>query len=393
MKYNFDQHYNRRNTNSLKYDFFSERGHTADELPLWVADMDFRTPDKVVEALHMRAEHGIFGYSEPMRDYFQTLEVWFYTRHNWRVNPEYFTLTCGVVFSLCALIRALTSEGDGVIICQPVYYPFEESIVENKRTLVVSELKYENGNYTVDFADFEEKIVNGNVKLFILCNPHNPVGRVWTKGELERMGDICLKHGVFVVSDEIHEDFVYAGNTHTVFANVKAEFEENCAVCTAPTKTFNLAGLHIANTYIKNQTVRNKFLAELNRMGYSQPNVMGMAACEAAYRCGADWLDSLKEYLAGNLGYVRERLEAIPQIKLVEPQGTYLVWLDCKGLGMTDEALSAFMRERAKLWLDDGTVFGKGGSGFERVNIACPRATLKEAMDRLERAVVEYENR
>lgn len=388
MRYDFDKIHNRKNTNSLKYDFAKERGKPQDLIPLWVADMDFRTPDEVVNALKEKAEHGIFGYSEPKEDYFETLESWFYTRHGWKVEGKRFVQTCGVVFAISALIRCMTNVGDGVLICQPVYYPFSGAVTGNHRKLVVSELKNENGFYTVDFEDFEKKIKDNQVKLFILCNPHNPVGRVWTREELARMGEICLKYGVFVVSDEIHEDFVYAGNRHTVYATIDKKFEKSCAVCTAPTKTFNLAGLHISNTYIYDDGVRQKFLAELDAQGYSQSNIMGLVACQAAYAYGAEWLETLKLYLTNNLAFVREYLKKnIPQIKLIEPQGTYLIWLDCRGLGLTDRQLKLFIQDQAKLWTDDGYIFGAGGSGFERINIACPCSILKTALENLKTAV------
>lgn len=387
MKYDFDKIYDRRNTNSLKYDFAAERGKPCDVLPLWVADMDFRAPDEVITALKDKAEHGIFGYSEPKGDYFEILHNWFLSRHGWETKSGKFVVTCGVVFSVCALIRSLTREGDGVIICQPVYYPFAESVQDNGRNLVVSELKFEDGRYTVDYDDFEKKIIENSVKLFILCNPHNPVGRVWTREELERIGDICLKHGVFVISDEIHSDFVYGGNKHVVFPTVKKEFEDICAVCTAPTKTFNLAGLHIANTYVKSDIVRGQFKKELEKQGYSQPNIMGLVACRAAYEYGAEWLEQLKAYLEQNLRLVREYVADIKGVGLVEPQGTYLVWLDCRALKLSDEELSALFLKKAKLWTDDGVMFGKGGSGFIRINIACPSSVLKLALERIKGAV------
>lgn len=388
MSYNFDIVHNRKNTNSLKYDFAAQRGKSEDLLPLWVADMDFRVPDEVVRALNAKAEHGIFGYSEPDGSYFDALYGWFNARHGWETDRNKFVLTCGVVFSICTLIRALTDAGDAVLICQPVYYPFASAVRDNGRKLVVSELVNENGVYRVDYEDFERKICDNGVKMFILCNPHNPVGRVWSREELERMGDICLKHGVFVVSDEIHSDFVYANNRHTVFSTVKKQFADRCAVCTAPTKTFNLAGLHIANTYIHNDAVRRKFIKELDRQGYSQPNVMGLVACQAAYVHGAAWLDELKAYLEENLRLVREYVAVnLKNISLVEPQGTYLLWLDCRALGLSDRELSRLFEDKAKLWVDDGTVFGKGGSGFERINIACPRQVLLCALQRLQRAL------
>ena len=388
MRYNFDTIHDRRNTNSLKYDFAVERGKPDGLIPLWVADMDFRAPDEVITALKEKAEHGIFGYSEPKEDYFEALENWFFSRHGWKVDGRRFVQTCGVVFAISTLIKTTTHVGDAVLICQPVYYPFAQTVINNGRKLVVSELKNENGYYTVDYEDFERKIKDNGVKLFILCNPHNPVGRVWTKEELTKLGRICLENGVFVISDEIHCDFAYEGNTHTVFATLGREFEENCAVCTAPTKTFNLAGLHISNTYIYDDQLRSRFVKELDKQGYSQSNVMGLVACQAAYTYGSEWLDELKVYLTDNLSFVRDYLrDNIPEIKLVEPQGTYLVWLDCRCLRLTNRELSGFVQDEAKLWTDDGYVFGAGGSGFERINIACPRSLLKSALDRLKHAV------
>ena len=388
MKYNFDKIYDRRNTESLKYDFAVERGRPADILPLWVADMDFRAPDEVITALKERVEHGIFGYSEPKPDYYETLCKWFYRRHSWNPDPKKFVLTCGVVFAINTLIRALTNEGDAVIICQPVYYPFSESVETNGRKLVVSELINDGGYYTFNYDDFEKKIVENGVKLFILCNPHNPVGRVWTRQELEKIGGICLKHGVFVISDEIHSDFVYGEHKHTVFSDVNPSFENNCAICTAPTKTFNLAGLHIANTYICCDEVRKKFIAELDKQGYSQPNIMGFVACKAAYEHGESWLEQLKVYLAENIEFVREYIAVnLPRVGFTEPEGTYLVWLDFSALGLDDKQLERLIVDKAGLWLDDGYIFGAGGSGFERINIACPRSILKTALERIKTAV------
>lgn len=387
-RYDFDKIIDRKNTNSLKYDFAKERGRAEDILPLWVADMDFQVADEIKEALISKAEHGIFGYSEPKEQYFAAIKGWFEKRHGWAMDTGKIVLSCSVVHALCALINVLTKEGDGVIINQPVYYPFEESIVKNGRKPVVNELVYKDGGYSVDFEDFEEKIVRENVKLYILCSPHNPVGRVWTAKELERLGDICLKHNVFVIADEIHADFTYEGYKHIVFPTVKKEFESICAVCTAPTKTFNLAGLHNANIYIHDDAVRAAYKRELTRQGYSQSNIMGIVAAQAAYQKGGEWLDQLKAYLQSNLDFLREFLKVrLPKVKLVEPQGTYLVWLDFSALGLDDKGLNELVEKKAGLWLDAGYIFGKGGSGFERINVACPRAVLKEALGRLERAV------
>ena len=384
MKYNFDEVINRYNTNSLKYDFALQRKRPQDAIPLWVADMDFKTLDEVQNALVDKSKHGIFGYSEPTKEYFDALNAWFKKHHNWDIDTSKVVLACGVVFAIAATIRALTKENDAVLICQPVYYPFEETIKVNNRKLIVSELVNNNGRYEVDYEDFESKIVDNDVKLFVLCNPHNPVGRVWTKEELEKIGDICLKHNVFVISDEIHSDFTYEGNNHTVFCTIKKEFEDNCIVCTAPTKTFNLAGLHISNIYIPNDSVRRKYKLEMDRIGYSQSNIMGIVACQAAYENGDIWLSELKQYLKGNLEFVRNYINTnLPKLKLIEPEGTYLLWIDCKGLELCDYELKELINYKAKVWVDDGYVFGKGGSGYIRINIACPRSILKQALDRI----------
>ena len=384
MKYNFDAVINRKNTNSLKYDFALQRKRPEDAIPLWVADMDFETLDEVKTALVQKANHGIFGYSEPLDRYFNALHSWFKKYHDWDIDTSKVVLACGVVFAIAATIRALTKENDAVLICQPVYYPFEETIKVNNRKLVVSELKNVNGHYEVDFNDFEQKIIDNDVKLFVLCNPHNPVGRVWTKEELERIGDICLKHNVFVISDEIHADFTYEGHKHIVFSTVKKEFEDNCIVCSAPTKTFNLAGLHISNIYIPNDSVRRKYKLEMDRIGYSQSNIMGIIACQAAYENGDEWLTQLKQYLKTNLDFVRDYINiSLKDLTLVEPEGTYLIWIDCRKLGLSNKELKELINIKAKVWVDDGYVFGQGGDGFIRINIACPQSTLKRALDNI----------
>ncbi len=383
----FDRIYERKNTDSVKYNFACGNGVPQDALPMWVADMDFKSPDCVAQAIKARAEHGIFGYSAPSKDYFVCVADWFAKRHSWAANPDKFLITAGVVSAISAIVCAMTKEGDTVIICQPVYYPFAETVRSNSRILVVSELINDGGYYTIDFEDFERKIIQHGVKLFILCNPHNPVGRVWTKEELDRLGSICLRHGVFVISDEIHLDFTF-GCRHTAFAAVRKEFEDICAVCTAPTKTFNLAGLHISNIYIADDSVRGLVSAELAKRGCGNPNIMGIVACRAAYERGGEWLDELLAYLKGNIEFAKRYVdENLPEISLLEPQGTYLLWLDMRKLGFDDASLSSFMLNEAKLWLDDGYIFGDGGSGFERMNIACPRTTLKSALERLKSAV------
>lgn len=388
MNYNFNIILDRSNTNSLKYDFAVERGKPADILPLWVADMDFQAPDAVLDAIHQAVSHGIFGYSEVKRDYFDVIHDWFYGHFNWDTKESWLIKTPGVVFAIAQAIRAFTKAGEGVLIQQPVYYPFQESILLNDRKLVINSLVYQNGEYSIDFEDFEQKISTGNVRLFILCNPHNPVGRVWTREELIRLGDICLKHQVIVISDEIHCDFTYPGFQHTVFAGISEEFAQNTITCTAPSKTFNLAGLQISNIFVKNDLIRQKLKTEMERSGYSQLNTLGLVACKAAYQYGEPWLIELKEYLYENLCFVREFLkEKLPMIKLVEPQGTYLIWLDFKAMNLTKKEMENLIVHRAKLWLDAGHIFGKDGEGFERINIACPRETLQRALEQLHTAV------
>lgn len=388
MPVDFDTVPNRRGTNCFKYDFAREMGMPEDVLPLWVADMDFPTAPAVLERLHALAEHGIFGYTGVKDAYFSAVHNWYAQRFGWETQRSWLVTTPGVVFAIAIAIRAFTQKGDAILIQQPVYYPFANKVTENDRQLVVNPLILKNGRYEMDFADMERKIADNHVKMLLLCSPHNPVGRVWTKEELLRVGEICQKHGVLVVSDEIHADFTYAGHTHRVFASVKSEFADFTITCTAPSKTFNLAGLQNSNIFIPNRQLRHAYKKELSACGCGGTNCMGMAACQAAYEAGADWLEQLKQYLAGSLAYVRQFLrEKLPEIALIEPEGTYLVWLDLRKLGLTEQQQRQLIVQDAKLWLDTGTLFGQGGEGFERINIACPRATIEQAMQRLERAV------
>lgn len=385
---NFDEIIDRKNTNSLKYDFFFERKRRNDLLPLWIADMDFRLPEEIISDIQKAVAHGIFGYSDVKGDYFTPLQNWFQKHFNWNIKEEWLVKTPGVVFAIALAIKAFTNEGDSVLIQQPVYYPFSECILSNKRRLINSQLVYKDGKYTIDYEDFESKIVNENVKLFLLCSPQNPTGRVWTKEELTRIGNICLKHNVLVLSDEIHCDFVYPGNTHTVFASINEEFAMNSIICTAPSKTFNMAGLQISNIFIPNKTLRIAFRQEYDASGYSQLNALGLVACQSAYSKGEAWLNELKVYLKENLDYVRNFInEKLPEIKLVEPEGTYLIWLDCSGLGLSYKELESLIIDKAKLWLDGGIIFGKETALFERINIACPRSLLKQALYNLEQAI------
>lgn len=384
----FDRFIERRDTNSLKYDFMAERGRPENLLPLWVADMDFQTAPAILESLEKTVKHGIFGYSETKEPYYNAVSGWYERHFDWHIEKDWLIKTPGVVFALAAAVRAFTREWEGVLLQQPVYYPFSEVILDNDRVLVNNSLKLVDGHYEMDFEDFEKKIVEYRVKLFLLCSPHNPVGRVWQEWELKKVGDICLKHGVIVVSDEIHSDFVYPGHRHRVFANLGPEYADITVTCTAPSKTFNLAGLQISNIIISNPELRRRFLKAVAAAGYSQANLMGIVACQAAYESGEEWLSGLKAYLHENLNFLRDYLrEKLPEIKLIEPEGTYLLWLDFRDLNLTETEREALIVEKAGLWLDSGAMFGPDGDGFERINIACPRETLEKALNQLEKAV------
>jgi cystathionine beta-lyase len=382
----FDSVIDRKGTKSLKYDFAVKRGKPADVLPLWVADMDFKTSSYVTDALHSMADHGIFGYSESEDNYFDALKGWMKRRHNWDVEEKWITKTPGIVYALAMAVQAYTEKGDGILIQQPVYYPFSEVINDNERKLVNSPLvRDENGRYHIDYNDFENKITSENVKLFILCNPHNPVGRVWTADELNKVGEICLKHGVIVVSDEIHFDFVFEG-THHVFSTVNDSFRDISVICTSPSKTFNVAGLQVSNIIIENTELRRRFRKQLNKSGYSQVGLAGLVACEAAYKNGDEWLDAVLAYIKANAVYTRKFVEErLPKVKMSWLEGTYLVWLDFNAYGLADSELNRRMLYDAGLWLDGGSIFGKDGEGFQRINIACPRETLKTALERIEK--------
>ncbi|MBQ9989655.1 MAG: pyridoxal phosphate-dependent aminotransferase [Lachnospiraceae bacterium] len=381
----FDQVIDRRNTRSLKYDFARERGIPEENLSLWVADMDFPVSSSIQEALGEMVAHGIFGYSDVKDHYVEPLLSWMKKRHSWQPEKEWLVKTPGVVFALATAIRAFTKEGDGVIIQQPVYYPFANVVKNNHRKLVISNLILGENGYEMDYEDFERKLAEEKVKLFILCSPHNPVGRVWKKQELEKIGDICLKHGVFVVSDEIHADFAFA-HPHTIFSSIKKEYEANSMVCTSPSKSFNLAGLQISNIFIPDEKRRRAFQKEIFAAGYDELGLPGLVACEAAYRYGEEWLNRVCAYIQSNEAYVRAFLQdRLPKVKPGDWEGTYLIWLDFRAYGLTDEELNRKIVHEAGLWLDGGSMFGKAGEGFQRINIACPRKTLTEAMERLEK--------
>ncbi|MDR2650578.1 MAG: pyridoxal phosphate-dependent aminotransferase [Clostridiales bacterium] len=382
MTYDFDRVIERRGTNSLKYDFAAERKMPEGLLPLWVADMDFPAPPEVLKDLRCVMDHGVFGYTEPKDDYYNAVTSWFGKRFGLDASPRDIIKSPGVVFALAQAVRAFTRPGETVMIQTPVYYPFFKIVGDNGRELAANPLVYKDGRYTIDFDDFESKIAGRSVKAFLLCNPHNPVGRVWTRAELERMNEICGRYNVIIISDEIHCDFVWRGHTHTNFGLIN----ENAVIATAPSKTFNLAGLQASNIFVKDPAARSKLKEEINRSGYSQLSAPGIVACQSAYSKGGEWLEALKVYLTENIRFVREFLNArLPKIHLAEPEGTYLLWLDFKNYGLSQDELDKRVIYEARLWLDSGTMFGREGEGFQRINAACPRATLEKALNRLER--------
>ena len=400
MKHNFDSEVSRRGTNSVKWEF-TQSGEDLLKwqqtdccfgedrvLPMWVADMDFRSPNPVVDALVVRAQHGIFGYSAPTQAFYQSVLRWMQRRHGWKIEPEWICITPGVVPALNMLVRAFVSPGDRVLIQPPVYYPFYEAVENNGAKLVFNPLVYEGGRYRMDFADLRKKCEDPKLKLAIVCNPHNPVGRVWTREELVRFGEICLESGVLVVSDEIHADLVYKGHVFTPFAKVSEAFARSSITCTSPSKTFNLAGLQTSCIVIPDRDLRTKFEKTLQSNGLFGIGTFGVVALQAAYDQGEEWLEQLLEYLEGNLAYLEAYVtEHIPQMSVVRPEGTYLVWLDCRALCLDKWELKRLMLEEARVYLDEGFIFGSEGEGFERINIACPRAVLVEALDRIRQAI------
>lgn len=384
----FDKIVDRRNTSCLKYDFAVQRNMPADVLPLWVADMDFETSSYIQDAIVERTSHGIFGYSEAEDHYYDAIRLWMERHHGWAIENNWIIKTPGIVFALAMAVKAYTREGDSVLIQTPVYYPFYEVIRDNNRVIEGSELILgEDGFYHMDFDDFERRIVEKNIKLFILCNPHNPVGRVWTREELEKIGDICLKHNVTVVSDEIHGDFDFA-RKHVVFASIKPELADITITCTSPSKTFNIAGMLISNIVISNGELRKTFQKAVDAAGISQLGTLSLVACETAYRQGDEWYEAMKEYVRSNIAFVKDYVEKnLPGVELIGHEGTYLVWLDFRKTGLCVEELDDLIIHRAKLWLDSGKIFGKPGRGFQRINVACPKAVLEEALRRIKEAL------
>ena len=384
MKFDFDTVTDRKNTNAIKYDLAKKRGKPEDAVSLWVADMDFPTAPCIQKAVAEKAAHGIWGYSRPDNRYYDALKKWYKERHNFEVQNEWVVNTPGVCFALAAAIKAFTNEGESVLIQKPVYYPFFNIINSLQRKVVNSSLILKNNHYEIDFDDFERKIVQENVKMFILCSPHNPGGRVWTKQELQKISEICLAHNVLVVSDEIHSDITFGSNVHTVYGSLSEQALKNSIICTAPSKSFNLAGLQFSNIFIADEKLKKAFSEELDKTGYDEPSVFGIVAATAAYSEGADWFDSVKSYIWENILFAKKYIEEnASQIKVLVPEGTYLLWLDFSETGLSDSEINDRVLNKAKVWLDSGSMFGKEGEKFQRINCATPRIILEDALKRI----------
>ncbi|MBF4693372.1 MalY/PatB family protein [Fusibacter ferrireducens] len=392
MKHNFDEVIDRKNTNAMKYEpsVLKEMFKSEDVLPMWVADMDFRCPEVVVDAISERAKHGIFGYSGVDDAYYDVFIDWNKRRNQWHIHRDWICYTPGIVPAVHYIIRAFCHTGDKVIIQNPVYYPFAQAIVNNGAQVVTNPLKREGGQYIMDYEDFEAKAKDPRVKLFILCSPHNPIGRVWRKDELEKIGEICLANNVLVVSDEIHSDLIMSGHKHIPFASLSEAFSEHSITCMAPSKTFNIAGLQVSNIIIPNAELRMAYQTILENNAIRHANTFGIVAQKAAYGMGEPWLNEALEYIEANMDYIADFVKArLPEITFVKPEATYLAWLDFNQLGMSPSELETWMQTEVKLALDEGYIFGAGGEGYERINVACPRSILKEALERIEKAVIK----
>ena len=391
MMFDFDEIINRTGTDSVKWDSWKLQNKPEGVLPLWVADMDFKAPQAVLDALIKRVEHGVFGYTFISESYFQAVVNWMNTRHQWKIQADWIVPIPGVVTALKIAINSFTKEGDAVLIQKPVYYPFDKVIEQNNRRKIENAVTFNGESFDINFDDFENKIIDNKVKLFILCNPFNPIGKVFTKDELLKIGNICKKHNVIVISDEIHHDFVFGNRRHIPFYEADPSFKEFSIICTAPSKTFNLAGLHVSNIIIANSALKEKYKNCSNKYGVQEPNVLGLLACKVAYEECADWVDAVSKYIQENFMFIDHFFKTrLPFIKVIKPQGLYLAWVDFRALGMHHEELEKFMLHKAKLWLDEGYIFGPQGIGYERFNVAVPRATLEEALKRLESALVQY---
>ena len=387
MKYNFDELIDRRNTGAVKTDLCKKMFGTDDLIPIWVADMDFRTPDFIIDAINNRCKHPILGYTVPDEEYFNSIIRWIDARHGWKLERSWLGFLPGIVPGLAFAVNALTQTGDQIIIQPPVYPPFIHVPSKNDRELIYNPLKVVDGRFEMDLEDLEYKITD-RTRMFILCNPHNPGGRTWDADTLIKVAEICHKHGVLVVSDEIHSDMALPGNVHTPFASVSELAEQNSITYMAPSKTFNMAGLVSSSYIIPNSEIRKKFSDFMDNSELANGNIFAYVAAQAAYENGTEWLTEMIRYIQGNVDYIVEFLgKNIPQIKPMIPQASFLIWLDCAGLEMNSHQLQEFMVKEARLGLNKGTTFGPGGEQHLRLNIGCSREVLKQAMEQLKSAI------
>lgn len=385
---NFEDKINRKNTNSIKWDGHEKFNIHPDSIPLWVADMDFKTLPEITQALNKQVEFGVYGYAFEPDSYFDSVISWMKRRHHWNIQKEWILTTPGVVSGVNACILAFTEENDSILIQEPVYHPFKNSIKYNKRIPIVNELVRSNTHYSIDFTDFENKIVKNNVKLFILCSPHNPVGRVWLKEELIQMADICHKHNVIIVSDEIHMDFVFKGHEHHVLVNLKPEYQEFVITLVAPSKSFNLAAFKISQLITTNLDYKKRIEHEYERLGFHGHNTFGLLACEVAYRSGDQFMDDVVEYIYQNILFIKDYISNhISQIQVMDIEGTYLLWLDMSALQLEQSELMEFLNQKAHLWFNDGSIFGASGKGYVRMNCATQREIIKLSLEQLKNAI------
>ncbi|RLL86263.1 cystathionine beta-lyase [Petrotoga sp. HKA.pet.4.5] len=383
MKNNFNEIVDRKSTESVKWNGVKSLYGRDDVIPMWVADMDFKSPPEVIEALKQRAEHGIFGYPMLDEDYFVPFINWIKARHGIEIKKEWIVTTDGVVDALKIAILAYSKPGDNVVIQTPVYYPFYNIIKSNGRMIIKNSLKFENRNYSMDFDDLEKKLSLKRTKLFILCNPHNPVGRVWKREELEKLVQLCAKHNVLLLSDEIHSDLVFSPNKHIPIFSISQDIKESSLTFYAPSKTFNLAGLKASFAVIPNEQLRTEYKNVIESLSSDNLNIFGMVAAKVAYERGEDWLDDLLNYLRANIDYVYDFFnEKLPKVKLQKPEGTYLMWLDFRAYG-DEQKVKDILVNKAKVGLEEGSIFGEEGNGFFRMNIGCPISILKDACNNI----------
>jgi cystathionine beta-lyase len=398
LKYNFDEMLNRKNTACYKYDGRKDYFGTEDVLPMWVADMDFKTPRVIIDAIKKRLQHEILGYSFRPDSYYESIIKWMKRRHDWEIKKEWIGFSPGIVSALNVAVLAFTDPGDKIIVQPPVYFPFFSAVKKNDRGLVLNPLILKEGRYFMDYDDLEGKI-DRKVKMIILCNPHNPTGNVWSEKELGKLIDICKKYDIVILSDEIHSDIIYSGHKHMpaaspVLRDLAPQGWDRIMTLMSPSKAFNLAGLSTSEVITSNEKLMDNFTKIIDRLHIGSGNIFGAIALEAAYNEGEEWLEELKNYLEGNIDLLSDFLhKKIPQVKLIVPEATFMAWLDFRKLGTSNDRLKKFVIEEAGLGLSDGPIFGKEGSGFQRMNIGCPRKVLIKALNRLEKAVKKVEIR